>query len=89
MLALLFPGSNAFIVSLCAVVVLVPGLSLTLGVAELASKIVILGVSRLVDGALITFALVVGSAVGSAVVEALWTMSVSYTHLTLPTSDLV
>ncbi len=75
LLALLFPGSNAFIVSLCAVVVLVPGLSLTLGVAEVASKIVILGVSRLVDGALITFALVVGSAVGSAIVEALWTMS--------------
>lgn len=75
LLALLFPGSNAFIVSLCAVVVLVPGLSLTLGVAELASKIVILGVSRLVDGALVTFSLVAGSAVGSALVAALWISS--------------
>ena len=74
LLALLFPGSNAFTVSLCAVIVLVPGLALTLGIAELASKIVISGISRLVDGILVTFALVVGNALGSSMVNALWTV---------------
>ena len=73
-IALLFPGSDPFTVTLCAVVVLVPGLALTLGIAELASKSVISGMERLIDGVLITFALVVGSAIGSSVVSALWTI---------------
>ena len=71
-IALLFPGSNAFTVALCAVIVLIPGLSLTVGVAELASKSTITGINRLVDGILITFALVVGSAAGSSIVNAFW-----------------
>ena len=74
-LALLFPGTNAFVITLCAIVVLVPGLALTLGIAELASKLVIPGIGRLVDGVLITFALVVGAAVGSFIVQALWTVT--------------
>ncbi|MEE4239270.1 MAG: threonine/serine exporter family protein [Anderseniella sp.] len=74
LLALQFPGSNAFIVSLCAVIVLVPGLALTLGTAELAFKVVISGISRLVDGILITFVLVVGNVMGSSIVNALWTV---------------
>ena len=74
LIALQFPGSNAFIVSLCAVIVLVPGLALTLGTAELASKVVISGISRLVDGILITFVLVVGNVMGSYIVNALWTV---------------
>lgn len=73
-LALLFPGSDAFVVSLCAVIVLVPGLALTLGTAELASKIVIPGMARLVDALLVTFALVVGNALGTSLVNALWTV---------------
>jgi len=73
-IALLFPGSNAFTVALCAVIVLIPGLSLTVGVAELASKSTITGINRIVDGILITFALVVGSAVGSSIVNALRTV---------------
>ena len=72
LLALLFPGSNAFIVSLCAVIILVPGLSLTLGTAELASKIVISGINRLVDAITITFILVIGNAIGSSLVRAIW-----------------
>ena len=72
LLALLFPGSNAFIVSLCAVIILIPGLSLTLGTAELASKIVISGINRLVDAITITFILVIGNAMGSSLVRAIW-----------------
>lgn len=74
LLAILFPGTNAFIVSLCAVVVLVPGLSLTLGMVELASKIVISGINRLVDGILITAVLVIGNVLGTSIVQALWTV---------------
>lgn len=74
LLAILFPGTNAFIVSLCAVVVLVPGLSLTLGMTELASKIVISGINRLVDGILITIVLVLGNMMGASIVQALWTV---------------
>ena len=74
LVALLLPGSDPFTVALCAVVVLVPGLALTLGFAELASKSVISGMDRLIDGVLITLALVVGSALGSSIVNALWTV---------------
>ena len=74
LLALLIPGSNASIVSLCAVIALVPGLALTLGIAELASKIIVSGIARLVDAILVTFALVVGNALGSSLVNALWTV---------------
>lgn len=74
LLAIVFPGSNAFVVALCAVIVLVPGLSLTLGVSELASKLTIPGINRLVDGTLVTLSLVVGGAVGSAIVRALWSI---------------
>ncbi len=75
LLALIFPGSDASVVALCAVIVLVPGLSLTLGTAELASKLTVPGINRLVDGILVTFSLVVGVAVGSALVRALWSVS--------------
>ena len=84
LLAFLFPGSNAFIVSLCAVIVLIPGLALTLGIAELASKIVISGIARLVDGILVTFALVVGNVLGSSVVNALWTVPPPEAALDMP-----
>jgi len=76
LLAVVFPGSNASVVALCAVIVLVPGLSLTLGTAELASRLTVPGINRLVDGILVTFALFVGIAVGSALVRALWSVPV-------------
>jgi uncharacterized membrane protein YjjP (DUF1212 family) len=72
LIALLVPGSDPFTVALCAVIVLIPGLSLTLGVAELASKSTITGIERLVDGVLITLVLVVGNALGASLVNALW-----------------
>lgn len=68
-LALLFIGSDPFTVALCAVIVLIPGLALTLGIAELASKSIISGMSRLVDGVSITLVLVIGGALGSSLVN--------------------
>jgi uncharacterized membrane protein YjjP (DUF1212 family) len=72
LMALLFSGSNPFTVALCAVIVLIPGLALTLGAAELASKSIISGISRLVDGVSITLVLVIGTAFGSSIVNTLW-----------------
>ena len=51
---------------------MVVGVDTPLGVAELASKSIISGISRLVDGVSITLVLVVGSAFGSSIVNALW-----------------
>jgi uncharacterized membrane protein YjjP (DUF1212 family) len=74
LIALLFPGSDAFTVALCAVIVLIPGLALTLGVAELAAKSIISGISRLVDGIAITLVLVIGNALGASLVNVFWTV---------------
>jgi uncharacterized membrane protein YjjP (DUF1212 family) len=74
LVSLLFPSSDAFTVALCAVIVLIPGLALTLGVAELAAKSIISGISRLVDGIAITLVLVIGNALGASLVHAFWTV---------------
>lgn len=75
LIAIIFTGSDPFTVALCAVIVLIPGLGLTLGVAELASKSIISGISRMVDGITITLVLVIGNALGASLVNALWTVS--------------
>ena len=67
----LVPGSNAFMVTLCAVIVLIPGLALTLGLFELLGKHVISGMTRLVDGVMVTLKLFIGAAVGAALVGVL------------------
>lgn len=72
--ALVVPGSDPSNVALCAVIVLIPGLSLTLGIIELASKKIISGLDRLIDGMLITLVLVVGNAVGVSMVKLFWTI---------------
>jgi len=71
-IALLFPGSNPFTVAVCAVIVLVPGLALTQGMAELAAKSILSGMDHLVDGVLITVKLFVGALMGSVIINALW-----------------
>jgi uncharacterized membrane protein YjjB (DUF3815 family) len=66
-----FPGSNAFIVTLCAVVVLIPGLALALGVGEILEKSVLSGSSHLIDGIVITLKLYLGAALGTVLVNAI------------------
>jgi uncharacterized membrane protein YjjP (DUF1212 family) len=65
-IALLTPGSDPFIVTLCALIVLIPGLSLTLGLAELFAKNVVSGQSRLIGGILTTLKLFIGAAIVNA-----------------------
>jgi uncharacterized membrane protein YjjP (DUF1212 family) len=66
--ALLAPGSDASMVTLCALVMLLPGFSLTLGIAELSAQRVVAGMQRLVSGLLTTFKLFLGAAAGALLV---------------------
>lgn len=73
-IAILVPGGDPFVVTLCALIVLIPGLALTLGLAELSAKHVISGMSRLMDGILTTLKLFIGAAIGTVMVNAVWTV---------------
>ncbi len=70
-IAIITPGSNPFVVTLCAVIVLIPGLALTLGLAEVLAKHIDSGISRLVDGVMVTFKLFLGAAIGTVLVNAI------------------
>jgi uncharacterized membrane protein YjjP (DUF1212 family) len=70
----LHPGGDAYVVTLCAVVVLIPGLALTLGIGELSAKYLLSGMERLVDGVLALLKLFIGAAIGTAIVSAVRTV---------------
>ena len=65
LLALHVPGSDAPMVTLCALVMLLPGFSLTAGMAELSTQHVVAGMQRLVSGVLTTFNLFLGATAGT------------------------
>jgi uncharacterized membrane protein YjjP (DUF1212 family) len=73
-IALLMPGSDPFTVTLCALIVLIPGLSLTVGLAELFAQNVVAGQNRLIGGILTTLKLFIGAAIGAAIVNAVSTV---------------
>jgi uncharacterized membrane protein YjjP (DUF1212 family) len=73
-IAVVPPGSDAYVVTLCAVVVLIPGLALTLGLGELSVKYLLSGMDRLVDGVLTLVKLFIGAAIGTAVISAVRTV---------------
>ena len=64
--------SNTSIVALCAFVVLIPGLGLTLGAFELASGHTLLGWHRFIRAAVRTFALFAGAAIGGMAASAVF-----------------
>ncbi|MBE5159994.1 threonine/serine exporter family protein [Vibrio parahaemolyticus] len=66
---LVFPGSDAFTVTLCTVIVFIPGLALTLGIGEIFAKSILSGTSRLIDGIAITLKLYLGAALGGWLVN--------------------
>jgi len=69
--ALVSPGSDVFIVTLCAVIVLIPGLGLTLGIAEILSRQTVSGISRLVDALMVTLKLFIGATLGTVLISTL------------------
>jgi uncharacterized membrane protein YjjP (DUF1212 family) len=82
--AILHPGTDPFIVTLCSVIVLIPGLALTLGLAELCAKHIVSGMSRLMTGVLITLKLFIGAAIGTGFVNAVATLPAAVVPPAIP-----
>lgn len=65
-------SGNSYIVGLCAFVVLIPGLGLTLGVYELALGHTLLGWNRFISSSMVTIGLFAGASIGAMAVRALF-----------------
>jgi uncharacterized membrane protein YjjP (DUF1212 family) len=78
--------SNTYVVALCAFVVLIPGLGLTLGTYELATGHTLLGWNRLIKAAVRTFALFAGASLAAMIVRAVFGVaeSAGQTGITSP-----
>lgn len=63
-LAVLAPGSNLILVVLCGLVVLIPGFTLTLGIAEIASGLLLSGLQRFAFGLMTLLKLFLGAIFG-------------------------
>ena len=66
------PYVNMPIVVLSAIIAFIPGLSLTLGLSELASRHLISGTARIMDAIMVLFKLYFGAALGIALGTILW-----------------
>lgn len=69
---LIIGTGNSFIVGLCAFVVLIPGLGLTLGVYELAIGHTLLGWNRFISAVMVTTGLFAGASIGAMAVRAMF-----------------
>ena len=72
--ATLAPGSKHMMVTLCAVIALIPNPGLVLGVGELASNHVVSGAERLLSAIVTLIELAFGAFLGTAIAGALWTI---------------
>ena len=72
---------NAAIVILAGVIVFIPGLSLTLGLRELAARDLVSGTARIMDSIMTLFKLYFGAAFGLALGTLLWNIS---PHVAVP-----
>src|SRR4029079_110295 len=63
--AAMLPPLSVFLVTLAGVIVLVPGLTLTVAISELASRQLVSGSARLMGAVALFFAIALGVAVGS------------------------
>ena len=66
-LASLFPGSNPYVLVICAVAVFLPGFPLILGLDEILLHYTVSGFNRLVDSIVIVAKLFAGALVGGAI----------------------
>lgn len=66
-LAVLAPGSNPTLVILCGLVVLIPGFALTLGIAEIASGLLVSGLPRFAFGLMALLKLFLGAIFGDLI----------------------
>lgn len=69
---LIDPTVNVPLIILSAIIVFIPGLSLTLGLSELAARHLISGTARIMDAIMVLFKLYFGGVLGLAIGELLW-----------------
>ena len=67
-IAWFFPGSNTFFTTLCGLVVLIPGLGITLGIGELMTNMISSGAQRLMSAIIVTLKLFLGAMIGTHIV---------------------
>jgi uncharacterized membrane protein YjjP (DUF1212 family) len=71
-ITLIDPSINMPLVILSAIIAFIPGLSLTLGLAELAARNLMSGTARIMDAIMILFKLYFGAVLGIALGKLLW-----------------
>jgi uncharacterized membrane protein YjjB (DUF3815 family) len=67
----LWPGVSPSLVTVAALIVLLPGMSLTVAVTELATRNLIAGTARLMSAVIVLLELVIGVALGERIAQAL------------------
>ncbi|MCL1079753.1 threonine/serine exporter family protein [Parashewanella spongiae] len=83
-IALIDPSINIPVVILSGIIVFVPGLALTIGLAELAARDLISGTARIMDAMMLLFKLYFGAVLGLAIGHALFGYVPSTSSLPLP-----
>lgn len=66
------PTTNVPLVILSSIIVYIPGLSLTLGLSELAARNLMSGTARVMDAGMILFKLYFGAALGVSIAGLIW-----------------
>ncbi|WP_448552668.1 threonine/serine ThrE exporter family protein [Thalassotalea montiporae] len=66
------PHINMALVILSAIIVFIPGLSLTLGLSELAARHLVSGTARIMDAIMVLFKLYFGAVLGIAIGNLIW-----------------
>jgi len=74
------PTINVTLVTLCGVAVFVPGYSVSLGTAELATSHIMSGLNRLLQGSVVMLWLLAGSSLGKRMVDAILDVSATTVH---------
>lgn len=74
-LARLVPGGDPVLITLCGLVVLLPGYSLTMGTAELSARMVVTGLERFMGGVMTLLSLFVGAAVATVLLQQVFGLS--------------
>lgn len=71
-ITLIDPSINVPMVILSSIIAFIPGLSLTVGLSELAARHLISGTARVMDGVMVMFKLYFGAVLGLAFAQLIW-----------------
>ncbi len=78
------PGVNAPLVVLSGIIVFIPGLSITMGLKDLAARQLISGTTRLMDSLMCLCKLYFGSVLGSSLIDLIWDKNQIVTSSVIP-----